>query len=232
MPSENSLLQGNLAPGDTGTFTYKKSSDIAITEISVVAEAAASNPSITVRETTLSSTMPLPVSKETGRIYKYISVVKSNLENVTEAKLKFSVPKGWFTNNSLDDSTVALNRLVSKSWVKLPTTKTGSDDKFTSYEATSGGFSIFAISAENATVKPAAPEKPKAEAPATPPASPAVTAPAATQPQAPAPAAAETKGNLGFTAKAIIAVILVIAVVMAFVELTHKMRGKSKKSGK
>ncbi len=231
LPSENSLLQGNLAPGDTGTFTYKKSSDIAITEISIIAGAAASNPSITVRETTLTSSTPLPVSKETGKVYKYISILKSNLENVTEATLKFSVPNEWFTNNSLDDSTIALNRLVSKSWVKLPTAKTGSDDKFTSYEATSGGFSIFAISAENATVKPAAPEKPKAEAP---PAPPAVTALAATQPQTSATTEAKkapATGNFGFAAKVIIVAILVIAAVMAFVELTHKKRGKSK-SGK
>lgn len=154
--SENSLLQEVLALGDTGKFAFTKVSDIAVEEIVVESGSTAVNPSITVRETALASTVPLPVSREAGKVYKYLSIVKSNLESVRKSTIRFAVPNSWFVNNSLDSSTVLLNRLVSGSWEELPTTamQFSSEAGFTSYVATTEGFSIFAITAGKIAARP------------------------------------------------------------------------------
>ena len=54
-------------------------------------------------------------------------------------------------SNSIDPKTVKLNRLVSDAWVPLATVVVSSDSGKYVYEAETPGFSIFAISGEQAT---------------------------------------------------------------------------------
>lgn len=228
MVSENFLIQKELKAGDIATAPFKKFADIAVSEITFTADSAATNPSISVRETKLATGQDPPIEKESGAVYKYLSITKSVIANVSGATIKFSVPNGWFANNSLDPSTVSLNRLVSGSWEKLPTKQLSSDAKFTNYEAESPSFSVFAIAARKAVTAAAAPEAPKAEAPAPPQ---APTTGLVTQEEVEAAAekpSVEKKGGLGSAAKIIIGAVLTLLGILAAVEIMHKMHGKSK----
>ena len=66
----------------------------------------------------------------------------SQLENV---KIRFRVSKDWVSSNEIDPNTIALYR-YENSWTKLPTSKLSDSALYYNYEATSPGFSIFAIS--------------------------------------------------------------------------------------
>ncbi|MBI2143039.1 PGF-pre-PGF domain-containing protein [Candidatus Woesearchaeota archaeon] len=144
LASETSLLQAELRAGDSGTFAFKKFNDLAVYEIVAEAAAAAVNPSVTVREAKLSNS-PLPIAGESGKVHKYLSITKSSLENISGVAVKFKVNNTWLEGNSIDSATVKLSRLEKGSWNALPTTLIGEDGEFTSYQAVTPGFSIFAI---------------------------------------------------------------------------------------
>ncbi len=146
--SETVLLQAELAPGDSGTFGFKKFNDLAVYELVTEVSSPASNPAITVKETNLASTVSVPVTEGAGKVYKYLSIVKSGLENVSKTIIKFRINNTWFDKNNVDSSTVKLSRLEGGNWNALPTALLSDDGQFTSYQATTPGFSTFAITGE------------------------------------------------------------------------------------
>ena len=232
MVSESSLLQKVLSAGDTGTFTFKKYAAVAVYEIAAESAGAATNPLVTVRETNLATGVALPISKETGKVYKYLSITKANFEKVGKATIRFSVQNSWFENNSVDPATVSLNKLVSNSWVELPTKQIASSDaKFRSYEATTEGLSTFSITAENkkATAAPAAKPKP-AETP-TGAVVQEVPTPQATAeaPAQPAGLIKERVGGLGFAGRVVWALVLLVVGILVVVEAMHFMHRKMPK---
>ncbi|MBI2176006.1 DUF5011 domain-containing protein [Candidatus Woesearchaeota archaeon] len=169
--SESSPLQSVL-PGGEGKFSFQKFSTIAVYQIEAKLAGAASNPAITVSEAQLASNVPQPSTAATGKgkVYKYLSIVKSGIGDVSEATVSFTVSAAWLSENNIDPATVKLSRLVAGQWNTLPTKMIGSDGQFYRYDAVTPGFSIFAISGE--------------------PKQPAVTAALAAQnPEAPAPKA-------------------------------------------
>lgn len=140
------------------------------------------NPAIIVKEAVLSKIAP-PISEAVGRTYKYLSIVSPDAK-VSSAAVRFSVSKVWLSDNRVSPQTVRLNRLQGSQWASLPTRLVSEEGAFASYEATTPGFSIFAISGElapfvkAASVTAPAPQKPVA--PVQPEAAPVV-------PAAPAP---------------------------------------------
>jgi len=101
------------------------------------------------------SSKPSGVSTDAApKVLKYMSISFSNIAetNVQSAKVSFKVEKAWLTQNGLAASNVALYRYANGVWNKLGTTKTSEDTLYAYYEATTPGFSYFAIGGETAAV--------------------------------------------------------------------------------
>ncbi|MDP6600025.1 MAG: PGF-pre-PGF domain-containing protein, partial [Candidatus Woesearchaeota archaeon] len=77
--------------------------------------------------------------------YQYVEVETDGINDndIGNVKIDFKVNNSWFTDNNFDSDTVVLNR-YDDDWKKLSTIKISK----TSYEATSPGFSLFAITAD------------------------------------------------------------------------------------
>ena len=106
---------------------------------------------------------PSSVPEPTATAYRYLEIKTENLadEKLDEAKIKFRVARAWLKEKGLDKSTVKLQR-HKNGWTELPTRVVNDDEvAYVYYEATTPGFSYFAITA--AAASPAA-EKPAATA--------------------------------------------------------------------
>ena len=89
-----------------------------------------------------------------GEIYEHINIWVGNggfasPENIGGAVIGFRVNKKWIAENEIIESTVTLNRYSEGKWSALQTRKIGEDEGFIYFEASSPGFSPFAVTAEN-----------------------------------------------------------------------------------
>jgi PGF-pre-PGF domain-containing protein len=128
-------------------ITFLKDDELAIQEIKIDVKNDVTGVSVTVKETTKPAEATLAIASDVGAVYKYLTIEKSNIDNedISEVKIKFKVEKSWITANSINPDTITLKRLVSNSWTDLTTTKLSEDSTYYYYEATSTGFSVFAI---------------------------------------------------------------------------------------
>ncbi|MBI4173295.1 MAG: PGF-pre-PGF domain-containing protein, partial [Candidatus Aenigmarchaeota archaeon] len=125
---------------------------ISVEEIKVETVSTVSAPSLSV---TSSATKPAEVTQElAGTVFQYLKIEKTNIDDskLKAATVKFKVTQKWLSDNGIDKSTVTLNRYV-KSWEKLLTKPFKEDATNAYYEATTPGFSVFAISGEAAKAK-------------------------------------------------------------------------------
>ncbi len=92
---------------------------------------------------------PESVAQMAGKVYKYINITKTNLDDsdIETGKIKFTVSKAWISENGFNSSLISLYRYAGK-WEKLPTKKLSESDAEVEYEATTPGFSIFAVAGE------------------------------------------------------------------------------------
>ncbi len=79
----------------------------------------------------------------------YLSIESSG--EVENAAIQFRVSRDWLEQNNVDENTVKLLRLNSE-WQELPTTLIRESDLYLYYEATSPGFSMFAVAGQSAGV--------------------------------------------------------------------------------
>jgi PGF-pre-PGF domain-containing protein len=96
---------------------------------------------------------PSVVAKEPkGNVYQYLNITFWNLSvsNVELGKIRFDVDKKWIINNSINKSTIALDRYYSGEWQELKTSINGEDENNVIYLAETPGFSVFAITGEKA----------------------------------------------------------------------------------
>lgn len=124
----------------------------AVTEIELKTATAKTSVQLSVADGSKPSGAAEPISSADGSTYKYIEITKSNAvdSDFSLIKIKFKVPRSWITSNSIDASKVYLARYLSGSWSSLQTVQTSSDETNYYYEATSSGFSTFAVVGEKA----------------------------------------------------------------------------------
>ncbi|MFH0889921.1 MAG: PGF-pre-PGF domain-containing protein [Candidatus Aenigmatarchaeota archaeon] len=141
---------GNVQANTPTEVSLPASESTAVQSITMQTNVAASNVQLTVQTTSAPSTASVVISSSSGSVYRYLDIKAVNVETsaITSAKFKFKVERTWFDANQIDQTTVNLNRLVSNSWVKLTTIITGGDNSYVFYEATSPGFSVFAITGQ------------------------------------------------------------------------------------
>ncbi|MBP1908507.1 PGF-pre-PGF domain-containing protein [Methanolobus bombayensis] len=71
-----------------------------------------------------------------------------NPDNVENLLITFKVERSWLEENNIEESTVNLYRYSDVSWNPLPTSVVEEDDEFIYFEASTPGFSPFAIGSE------------------------------------------------------------------------------------
>ncbi|MFA5887256.1 MAG: PGF-pre-PGF domain-containing protein [Candidatus Nanoarchaeia archaeon] len=128
-------------------FAESEKAFVGVEEIMLDSAAAALNVKITIEKLTA---MPASIaSAPSGEIYTYLQFNKTVLkdEDVKEAKITFSVGKDWVTRNMYDYNKIVLQRYTTK-WDALPTTYLKQNASNYYYEASTPGFSVFAITAE------------------------------------------------------------------------------------
>ncbi|MDG6244517.1 MAG: PGF-pre-PGF domain-containing protein, partial [Methanolobus sp.] len=69
-------------------------------------------------------------------------------ENIEGPVIGFRVPGSWIDANDIDVDSIVVNRYDGR-WSRLPTLQTGSDDSYLYFEASTPGFSPFAITGES-----------------------------------------------------------------------------------
>jgi len=131
--------------GTTGTFNFTNSNVLKITSVGVTVNETVTDTHVTVSETSLPAGANAAIGSD-GVVYKYLEIT-TNIPNskITEVKIKFKIEKSWLTANGIDVASISLKRYVSGSWVSLPTVKLSEDSTYVYFEATSPGFSLFAI---------------------------------------------------------------------------------------
>jgi PGF-pre-PGF domain-containing protein len=136
--------------GSTITMPVAKTG-IAVSEVAIAVENAAANVQITVKAvpTLPSGTPALAITSaagNAGKVYSYLSISIVNLSNtnIASAKVKFTVPKSWLTQNALAAGDVALYRYTTN-WDRLTTRVLSQNENNTYYEADTPGFSVFSI---------------------------------------------------------------------------------------
>jgi PGF-pre-PGF domain-containing protein len=94
-----------------------------------------------------------------GKVYKYLEIKTKNLDNkdINISKLRFSIPQSWLKNNSVNSGDMVLKKFTV-TWIELPTTIVEQNSTSVTYEASSSGFSLFAIATkETVTTTPSPP---------------------------------------------------------------------------
>ena len=141
-----------IAAGARTNVTITNAATLGIKTISISVKNTVNNVQLTISKTTHPSGGAEVISPLTGKVYKYIEINKSNIQDndVSSLTISIQVEKTWLTNNNIDEDKVALYRYdtSSNTWTKLITTKTTSDENYVYYDARSPGLSIFAIAGE------------------------------------------------------------------------------------
>lgn len=122
-----------------------------VVEIDVSTNTPASGVQLSVQN--LGSTKPASVTQDvSGTVYRYLSIGATNLDdtNVKTATITFNIDNSWLTQNSIDPGTVALNRLHNGIWTSLTTRLLYSNGTTSTFQATTPGFSTYAITGSQA----------------------------------------------------------------------------------
>lgn len=131
-----------------GAVAVKKltNTNIGVKEISIEVNNLATNVRLTV---TKLAGQPASVTTPKGTVYQFVEINASNVQgNLKSAALTFEVTKGWLLQNGFEKAHVALQRFANSAWENLPTTVISEDSSVVKYQATTSGFSVFAIAAD------------------------------------------------------------------------------------
>jgi len=144
-----STITFDASAGDTKTFSISK--DVGISGLDLEFEKAVTNAQVTVEKL---DSKPSEVDS-IDNTYGYIKINTNFVDDdLKEAKIKFTVPQNWILINALNNPTnIYMSRYTNDVWQKLETLTAGVDGDNQKYEATTPGFSYFAISAEKATAE-------------------------------------------------------------------------------
>ncbi|WP_196214029.1 PGF-pre-PGF domain-containing protein [Methanolobus vulcani] len=101
----------------------------------------------------LKNTSALVDESASGFVYKNMNIWVGKTGYATESNIKdpvigFMVSKEWVDDNDINIDTIGLNRYSEDVWTKLDTEQTGSDEDYYYFEASTPGFSPFAVTAD------------------------------------------------------------------------------------
>jgi len=149
-PVEETETVTTIENGTSATFNVTNSDTLKVESIIVEVKNTVNNVELTVKESSLPTGANLAISSDTGAVYKYLEITKTNVQDadISKVKIKFKVEKSWANSNNIDPATIALQRLVGNSWTKLSTTLVSEDSNYYYFEAESPGLSVFAVTGQ------------------------------------------------------------------------------------
>ncbi len=147
--TDQSVLKFQANAGDVKSFGISK--DVGISGLDLEFKNAVANAEVTVEK---QDSKPSEVDA-VENVYNYIKInINFVDDDLKSAKIKFSVPKSWILTNALNDPTsIYMSRYTDGKWQKLETLTAGLEEENQKYEATTPGFSFFAISADKAAAE-------------------------------------------------------------------------------
>ena len=147
-----SVLYVTITPTEGAILTVNKE-EIGIKQVNIFVKNPVSNVRVTV--TKLDSQPTSVTHSVKGNLYQFLDMTATNLEetNILDVKVQFKVKKSWLSDNNVNDSTVKLNR-YDMIWEELETNRLNEDSENIYYEATSPGFSVYAITGEAFSAAP------------------------------------------------------------------------------
>jgi PGF-pre-PGF domain-containing protein len=95
--------------------------------------------------------LPLGVTPMDIPVYQYIDVVPARYTFISAALIEFDVPLFSITDPHVSMNNVSLCMLNNRTWICLPTYRSGSKNGKVLYRAESPEFSLFAITIQNET---------------------------------------------------------------------------------
>jgi len=100
-------------------------------------------------ETTL---LPGNIPEVPGRAYSYYNITPDDTNlTISKAVIRFSLPSAWITENRIGVGGLSMYH-YNGNWISLPTTQICTINGSCMYEATTPGFSLFAISGSEAVL--------------------------------------------------------------------------------
>jgi len=140
--------------GSSATVEITQEDTLKVESVTIEVKNTVSNVGVIVKESSLPTGANVAIAADTGAVYKYLEITKTNVQDadINKVKIKFKVEKSWVTTNNMDPSTIALQRLVGSDWTKLSTTQTSEDATYYYFEAESPGLSVFAITSQKKAV--------------------------------------------------------------------------------
>lgn len=131
-----------ISAGESKNISFREY-DSFVEEIIVTAASTLENVTFTVSTFT---ERPDEVSSPSGTLYMYLSVeTNANEGDISSAIVTFKVEKTWLKTMDVEYENVLLLRYHDGEWQKLPTKMVNADETYVYYQATSPGFSTFAI---------------------------------------------------------------------------------------
>jgi len=140
----------SISSNSAATITISKATATNINEIKLSVISQVSGIYVTVNKL---ADKPADVAiAPTGTTMSYMSIVTDVANaNVKNSTINFEVSKSWIANNNIDQDKVYLNRYTNNQWYRLATVKLSEDSANVYYQATTPGFSYFAVTGEAAT---------------------------------------------------------------------------------
>ena len=138
-----------ISSGSTKNITILKTEDMAVRKLSIKTKNKVSDAKITI---TKLQSLPSTVSYEpSAMVYNYLSIEKQNVTDSDFERIiiRFAVTKQWVSDNEIDYRNIRLYRWSNNAWSELTTNYTSNDSTEYFYEASTPGFSTFAIGDNN-----------------------------------------------------------------------------------
>ena len=144
----------NLRSGDTFMFSDLTTSSVG--SVNVTAASAIPRMMLTVKKTTAPSAAEPPA----GDVYEYVAITPNWVgpNAISSAEVFFTVPTDWLEGHNITAEDVRLMRYVDGAWQPLETEVIGEENGNYRFQATTSGFSTFAIAASPVDVKASAEE--------------------------------------------------------------------------
>jgi len=156
IPPYETFTWVEINPGETATMSIENA-DICFTRIDFQVVTNVSDAKVIVARL---QSKPGEIDKDApGHVYQYVNIShtdslnRTSLRNIT---IVFGVNRAWISQNSIDKTTITLNRYEEDVWDVLNTRLVGETGDSVDFESLSPGFSYFAITGEwiNTTAPP------------------------------------------------------------------------------
>ena len=147
LPSQGALTvtMGAITAGGIGSADFTRYA-IAVTGVRITTTSDVSGARVDV---VMHAAKPAGAAEIASPVYTYFDLSTTvGASYIGGAAIKFEVPRSWIAEMDIDEGTIRLLRYRG-GWQRLSTRMVGADFTYLYYEATTSGFSLFAIAGES-----------------------------------------------------------------------------------